>query len=112
MHTHIHNFKTYIHTYPTKSEIGKISKQILDRINTRIINATKINQWKSTASAIEWFKNMRKNESRNFICFDIIEFYPPISEALLNRALDFASVYDTISEDERGIILQAQKSLL
>ena len=112
MHTHIHNFKTYIHTYPTKSEIGKISKQILDRINTRIINATKINQWKSTASAIEWFKNMRKNESRNFICFDIIEFYPPISEELLNRALDFASVYDTISEDERGIILQAQKSLL
>ena len=63
-------------------------------------------------SVIEWFKNMRKNESRNFICFDIIEFYPSISEELLNRTLDFASVYDTISEDERGIILQPKKSLL
>ena len=35
---------------PTKSEIGVISKQILDEINTSIINSMRINQWKNTSS--------------------------------------------------------------
>ena len=38
---------------PTKSEIGKISKRILDRINSNIMRTAKFNQWKNTASAIE-----------------------------------------------------------
>ena len=38
---------------PTKSEIGVISKQILDEINTSIINSTRINQWKNTFSVLK-----------------------------------------------------------
>ena len=40
---------------PSKSEIGIISKNILDRINKEIIQATKVNLWKSTNNNIEWF---------------------------------------------------------
>ena len=40
---------------PSKSEIGAISKQILDDINASIITSTKINQWKNTASVLKWF---------------------------------------------------------
>ena len=97
---------------PTKSEIGKISKQILDRINSKIIKATKINQWKNTSSVIAWFNALENKQSNNFISFDIVEFYPSITEDLLNQALDFASTYDNITPDERKIIIQAKNSLL
>ena len=32
---------------PAKSEIGKISKQILDRIKTNIVTKLRLNQWKT-----------------------------------------------------------------
>ena len=97
---------------PTKSEIGKISKRILDRINSKIMRTAKFNQWKSTASAIEWFKSIKNKQHLSFICFDIEEFYPSISQDLLNKALDFASTHDNITMDERNIIIYAKKSTL
>ena len=96
----------------TKSEVGKISKQILDRINKKIAAATKINQWKNTSSIIKRFNNIGDRDKHNFICFDIVEFYPSIGQDLLNKALDFASIYDKITAEERNIIIQAKNSLL
>ena len=97
---------------PSKQEIGKISKQILDDINRKLLSATKVNQWKNTSSVLQWFKNLPNKQSCAFIAFDVVEFYPSISEALLQRALDFAANYVTISDDDRHIILQAKQSLL
>ena len=97
---------------PTKPELGKISKQILDRVNAKVISATKINQWKNTSAVIDWFNTIENKEKHSFICFDIVEFYPSISENLLNKALDFATAYDTITQRERNIITQAKSSLL
>ena len=34
---------------PVKSELGKVSKQILDYINSKIRKTTKLNQWKNTS---------------------------------------------------------------
>ena len=89
---------------PTKSEIGKISKEILDRINSKITRASKFNQWKNSTSVIKWFKAIENKQQHSFICFDIVEFYPSINQDLLNRALNFASAYDNITSDERNII--------
>lgn len=97
---------------PTKSEIGVISKQILDEINTSIINSTRINQWKNTSSVLKWFNSLENKERLSFICFDVCEFYPSITEKLLSKALDFASKYRKISDHERDIILLAKRSLL
>ena len=97
---------------PTKSEIGVISKQILDEINTSIINSTRINQWKNTSSVLKWFNSLENKERLSFICFDVCEFYPSITEKLLSKALDFASKYRKISKHERDIILFAKRSLL
>ena len=47
-----------------------------------------------------------------FICFDVVEFYPSISEDLLNRALDFASEHLNISASERQTIINSKHSLL
>ena len=83
--------------------IGKISKEFLDRIN-KITSTSNFNQWKNTTSEIEWFKAIENKQHHSFICFDIVEFYPSISQDLLNRAVDFASAYDNITSDERNIM--------
>ena len=94
----------YIHVYTCK--------EILDRINGKIVRVSKFNQWKNSSSVIEWFKAIEYKQLHSFICFDIVEFYPSISQDLLNRALDFASAYDNITDDERNIIIHAKNSIL
>ena len=46
-----------------KSDIGKISKLISDKINRRVLTATKVNQWKNTFFTLEWFKNIDRKEN-------------------------------------------------
>ena len=74
-------------TNPSKSEIGVISKHILDDINTTIINKTKIKQWKNTSSVLKWFNSLQHKESLSLICFDGCDFYPSITEKLLRKAM-------------------------
>ena len=57
---------------PSKSEIGIISKSILDRINKEVIQETKVNLWKSTNNTIEWFKAIPEKEKHAFITFDVM----------------------------------------
>ena len=44
--------------------------------------------------------------------FDIVKFYPSISEKLLKSALTFANESTEISEQEIKIIINASKSVL
>ena len=97
---------------PSKSEIGAISKHILDEINTSIITSTKINQWKNTASVLKWFNGLENKTMLSFICFDVCDFYPSITEKLLSKALEFATNYRQITSHEREITLHAKQSLL
>jgi hypothetical protein len=106
------NNPTYRLINPTKSEIGKISKQILDRVNKKIITALNLNQWKNTTAVLNWSNNVENKNQYSFIAFDVADFYPSISLDLLNAALDFASNYDNITDDERHIIVHAKKSCL
>ena len=46
------------------------------------------------------FKTIKTKKHHCFICFDIEEFYPSISQDLLNRVLDFASAYDITNDEE------------
>ena len=87
------NACTIFSNHPTKPEIGKISKQILEKINTDVKTATKLNQWKNTDEVITWFNNVEDKQNNAFICFDVCEFYPSITEELLDKALDFAKNY-------------------
>ena len=96
---------------PTKSEMGLISKQILERAIIKIRNDLRVNQWRNTSSVIEWFENIQNKNQCTFTVFDIEEFYPSISEELLNKAIEFAT-HTEISEEEKRIIHHARKSLL
>ena len=77
-----------------------------------VISKTKINQWKNTTSVLKWFNSLQHKESLSFICFDVCDFYPSITEKLLCKALDFANSYRPISQHERDIIIHAKRSLL
>ena len=101
---------------PAKSQIGKISKTILDSINIELRASLKLSQWKSTREVIDWFDTIENKRDKNFIQFDICEFYPSISEELLTKALDFAQSHDCIarliSKENREIIMHCRKSFL
>ena len=61
---------------------------------------------------IEWFTKINNKEKHSFIVLDIVDFYPSISEALLNDALNYAKQFIAISDDDREIIMHARKFLL
>ena len=71
---------------PAKSESGKLSKIILDEINSNLRQKLNLNQWRNTKQVIEWFGNIKDKERHSFISFDIVDFYPSISEKLLDQA--------------------------
>ena len=98
----------------TKSEPRcRISKEILEETNRKpFVNITKVNQWKSTLSMLQWFKQLANKGDSAFKCFEVVEFYPSITEALLKRALDFASEHVNISADERQAVINSKHSLL
>ena len=75
---------------PSKSEIGRISKQILENINTTVRQITGLNQWKSTASVTNWYSNITDKNLHTFTVFDLESFYPSITEKLLTDDINFA----------------------
>ena len=97
---------------PAKSEIGKISKKLLENINKTVRNATQVKQWHKSEDTIEWFKNLKYKRTSFFVQFDIVEFYPSITKELLSKALTFAKRFIDIPEEHEKIILHARKSLL
>ena len=97
---------------PAKSEIGKISKKLLENINKSVREATEVNQWHKSEDTIEWFKNIKSKKNCFFVQFDIEEFYPSITKELLTKSLNFAKRHIDIPEEHEQIILHSRKSLL
>ncbi len=96
---------------PTKSELGKISKLILENINKQVRQKTRFMQWTNSEEVIEWFKGLEKDKYE-FIKFDVVEFYPSITEELVDKAMTFATKYVEIDDEETNIIKHSTKSIL
>ena len=97
---------------PAKSELGKVSKVLLDRINDNIRATINVNKWKNSHSVINWFNNIDDKSRHTFLSFDIVEFYPSITEKLLDRVIVWAKTLTPISDEDTAIIKHARKSLL
>ena len=59
---------------PSKNEIGRISKHILDQINSKLVSKLSVNEWKNTISVIKWFENINNKRLYKFFQFDIKDF--------------------------------------
>ena len=97
---------------PCKSNIGKISKSILDRINKEVKAETSLNQWKSTGEVLEWFRGLEDKKKMKWLKFDIESFYPSISMNLLQKALTYVKGLTYITPEEEEIILHCRKTVL
>ena len=97
---------------PFKSDIGKISKSILDRVNQSLRNKLQFNQWKNSENVINWFKKIKNKNNCVFIKFGIAKFYPIIYETILRTAIRFAEDHVEITDEEKRMIFHCQKSLL
>ena len=97
---------------PSKTDVGRVSKLILDKINKELLAKIGVNQWKSTQAVINWFKRVPEKSRCSFIKFDVDNFYPSITLELFNKAIEFAKQHVDISNDDLAIITQARKTLL
>ena len=52
---------------PAKNESGRLSKIILDRINSSLRQSLTLNQWRSTQQIIEWSSNIKDKNRHTFI---------------------------------------------
>ena len=97
---------------PAKNHVGTISKCILDEKNRSIRMKTRSNQWQSTNAAIEWFKEIPFKSKKTFFKFDIVSFYPSITEKLLKDTISWARTIIPFSKEEESIILHCRKMFL
>ena len=96
----------------SKSDIGKISKNILYRINKSLTAFTHANQWRNTSSVIDWFKNIPNKRQSSFIQFDVENIYPSISLTSFNNAIQYACEIKEITNHDISIIKHSRKTLL
>ena len=97
---------------PAKSEIGIVSKHVLEKVVSVLRDKADIRLWKNSAAVIDWFKGIGRKSDCTFVCFDIIDFYPSITDSLLKDALQFARQYVPITSNDEDIIFHSRKSLL
>ena len=84
----------------------------MENINQHLVKLLHVNQWKHSTSVIEWFRNIENKKNCNFIKFDIREYYPSITETILDKALLFAKQHHDIPNDNTRLIKHCRKSLL
>ena len=97
---------------PTKPEIGRIAMRILDNTVKEIRSKTELKQCTNTREVIKWFNEIKNKGKLKFIIFDIETFYPSITPTLLNKALEWAMAYVSITPQQKKIIHQASQSFL
>ena len=73
-------------------------------MNERLLDVLKYQQWKNTATVIEWFKKISNKEQYKFVQMDIKDFYPSISQTTLDNALVFAQDHIQIADDDLRLI--------
>ena len=54
---------------PDKAEIGRVRKQLLDRINVTLAHKLELHQWKNTKPVLSWFNNIQHKDMYSFIAF-------------------------------------------
>ena len=89
---------------PSKSELGRVSKVILENENKNLVKSLNVNQWRNTDSVINWLNTIENKSQCFFKQLDIIEFYPSISENILDTAINFAKQHTDIFDENLRII--------
>ena len=112
---HKDNFPNIVATRllnPAKTDLGIISKKILENINREVTAATGLNLWRDNDGPISWFSDLEKKQSLKFLIFDIVDYYPSITEDLLLKALSWAKQHCDIPDSDIDCIMEARANFL
>ena len=96
---------------PAKNELRLASKKHLEEIIKNVANTIRVNQWRNTTTAIDWFKLLPQKDKLRLAKFDNVEFYPSISNELLNCSISFARSITTTSGSVINIYLITEENL-
>ena len=83
---------------PAKSDVGRVSKVILQDWMARLRTRLNLNQWRSTQEVIDWFNGLEDKKSLKFVKFDIVSFYPSIEKELLSKTIKWAESVEPVHE--------------
>ena len=97
---------------PCKANIAKISKYLLDNIDKILILSINVKQWKNAATVKDWFKNPANKNQCSFIQFDVGNLYLSIFLNLFNEAIQYASTFTEIPDNDKTNIKHSRKRLL
>ena len=97
---------------PNKTEIGKVTKDIVDEMSISIRCKADVNQWGSTKDVIRWFNKLENKKQLSYLTLDIVDFYPSITDNLLIKTLKLAQRYHYITATEFETIIHARKTIL
>ena len=56
---------------PTKNELGRLSRFIIQAINKELRYKFNLNQWKNAEDVIDWFNSISEKQLCKFVIFDI-----------------------------------------
>ena len=112
---HKSNFPSKIQTRlinPSKSNLGTVSKILLQDVVSKIRKKQKSFQWTNSNDVITWFSNLRNKEKLSFFKFDITSFYPSITQELFTKVIDWAKNYHTFSVNELEVLQHVRQSYI
>ena len=72
---------------PAKNELRLVNKKHLEKFIANVAKTIKFNQWRNTTTAMDFFKLLPQKDKSHFIKFNIVEFYPSISEELFIHSI-------------------------
>ena len=82
--------KQYRLLNPAKSNVGKVSKTILETAVSKVKSATNLNLWQNSDQVIEWFSGLQNKNKLTFFKFDVVSFYPSISKELFDIVINWS----------------------
>ena len=97
---------------PSKTNVGSISKRLLDRVHAEVMKKTKLNQASSTKDVIKWFEGIENKSEYKFLKLDIKDYYPSISEEMLADTLMWAKEFTPISKEQEEAFFHCRKTYL
>ena len=97
---------------PSKTELGNVSKNIIQNIVTNVEKAYYSNLWKNSYDTIERFRKIKDKSKATFMQFDIIDFHPSITKNTLIYRINYARKYVDITKEQYEIILACRKTVL
>ena len=97
---------------PCKPELGRVSKQYLEKIVHEVRQKSGLLQWKNTLSCLQWFDKVENKTDYHFIQFDVVNFYGSISKKLLEDSINWASNFTNIDQKMKDIIFHVRQTFL